>query len=194
MQKPIVKPKMFQPKDVYQSYVKILLAENPEFWGVYSRGRKMKNFWIYRRVKGKVVEVLNFDRWYHIMVSFIMRIRDRVTAGEVFEMGHNLGKIEARCIERNFSNPKVNFFETNKQPKKMNDKGKMVPERIVFFTDEEYVRIGWDKSHNLTNETVYEFRPTQGNVTKEGFAEAFSHANMKNPLLKRKYRYFAYVK
>ena len=76
-----------------------------------------------------------------------------------------------------------------RQPKIEKD-GKLVPETMIYYTDEDYVKIGWVKHHQFTNESMYAFRPASGDERKDGFREELSRANQQDQLLKFKYEYF----
>lgn len=185
--RPIMKPRIYRARDVYKVYAKKVLERNPDYWGIY--GRKMHNFYIYRRAGTKVVEVINYDRFYDIMFAYITEARKHLVKGEMLMLGHNLGNIMARCVERTHSNKQVNWLKSMALPKVMNAEGEMV-HQLVYFNDDEYIRMGWKKLGKITNETVYAFQPTRG---KRGFIRQFSTANMENPTLKRSYEYFPYL-
>ena len=187
----IVKPKTYLSKDVYIAYATRLLKENPEYWSKYNRPRVMSHYWIYVKRKNKVVEVMNFDRWLSIIKTYVTKSMSCIIEGETLVLGHNLGRIAGKHIERNHENKQVNWEETRKQPKILSPvTGKMIPERFIYFTEDYYPRIGWFKTKKLTNETVYEFSPTSG---KRGFKTTFSKAHRENPLLKFRYQYFPYI-
>lgn len=187
----IIKPKIYLLKDVYVAYAIKLLKENPEYWSRYNRPMAMSHYWIYVKKKNKVVEVINFNRWLNIINTYIAKGMAHIIDGDVFILGHNLGKIAGKHIERNHKNKQVNWEETRKQPRVLNPvTGRMIPEKFIYFTEDSYARIGWFKTKKLTNETVYEFAPTFG---KKGFKAAFSRANRQNQMLKFKYQYFPYI-
>lgn len=193
--KNVVKPKVWNSREVYMHYADELLAANPEWWGRYSKKRKLKNFWIYRNdlKAGKVVEVMNYDRWMDVLAGYFMSARTHITHGEPLNLGNDLGRIEGKRVERNFANKKINFRATAERPKVMGENGKLRPDIIIFYTDDDWVRISWVKSKHLTNETAYKFVPCAGDKNKDGFKEQFSNANMQNPSLKFKYRFHPYV-
>jgi hypothetical protein len=191
--KPIVKPRTWNATDTYIAYATELLAENPEYWSKYSKARGMRHFWVYTMVNNKIVEVINFDRWKAIMKAYFLTARECIINGEQLNMGNYIGRIAARRVERNHSNPRINFHATSKRPKVMNDKGQMVPDCIVYFTDDDWVRVGWFKTNKIPNETVYQFAPSNGDDKVVGFKEQFSAANKLNPGLKLTYRFFPYL-
>lgn len=192
--KSIVQPKVWNAKDTYLDFATKLLQSNPDYWSKFSKKRKMRHFWIYTTVNNKLVEVINFDRWKNIIHAYFMSARTHITNGEALNMNNYIGKILPKCVERNHSNQKVNFSETAKRPKVWSDKyQKMVPDVIVYFTDDEWVRIGWKKTKKLANETVYKFSACSGDKYLAGFVEQFSQANTKDPLLKLSYEYHPYI-
>lgn len=192
----VMKPKMYYLPDVYRDYVAKLLKDNPHYRGYWSKKRSISNFWIYnmQSYHSKAVEVINYDRWKHIMETYVIEARRRIVDGETLNLGHNLGRISARLIQRNFNNKgshAVNWPATFAKPRFLGDDGVTMVVQKVFYTEDEYLRIGWDKNKMLTNETVYEFRPSRGRI---GFKTQFTVANSENPMLKHRYRYYPYIK
>lgn len=194
MSKKAEKPKVWNPKDVYQHFAAQLLEKNPEYWGKYSKPRRMKNFWVYTKLNGKVVEVTNFDRWRNVMVAYFQSARDSIIQGQYLNMGNFVGKICARRVERNHKNLKIDFAATRQRPKVLGTDGKMHPDMIIYHTGDDWCRIAWLKTGQLPNETAYKFNPTDGDSVKDGFRQQFSKANKENPNLKYCYDYFPYVR
>lgn len=195
---PIKKPRMWNPQAVYQEYANQVLRDNPQCWGKYSKPAKMKNYWIYMTITvkevPKVVEVINYRRWKAIMVAYFESAKQHIIQGGYLTLGERLGYIKARRCERNHAEKRVNFLETMKQPKVLNAEGKMVPEKVILWVDDDYIRISWKKTRQVHNETFYEFKPTDGDENKAGFSQEFSQANMADPLLKYKYDYYPYIR
>lgn len=184
----------FNATDVWLAYVRYLLDEHPDWWSTYSRKKRMTGA-VYRKVvRGGVPgveEVISFDRFMAIIKTYYLQAREHVIKGEVFHLGHSLGRIAARTISRNFKNRKVNFYETKKQPKVWDEeKQRWRPEKIIYYTNDEYSRIAWEKLSKLPNEKSYKFTPSRGNKTGKGFARAFSAALKMDPLLARKYKQY----
>ena len=62
--------------------------------------------------------------------------------------------------------------------------------KVIYYTNDEWCRIGWFKTKSITNESVYEFKPTQAGTHKTtGFAAEFSQALIADPLLQYQYLY-----
>lgn len=192
--KQIIKPKTWNPRDIYKEYAESLLKANPDYWGKYSKQRKLRNFWIYTTVNNKLVEVINFDRWRNIISTYFQKARLRIIEGETLIMGNWLGKIEPRRVERNHANKKINFLATHKRPKIADENGKLRPDVIVYHTDNDWIRISWVKTKQIENETAYKFTPCQGDDSTDGFKEQFSKRNLQNPTLKFNYKFFPYTR
>lgn len=178
---------------IYKQYAKQVLKENPEFWGRYSRNHKMSNFWIYRREykngERSVVEVISYPVFREVLAVYFTEAKTVIIEGGEVNLGNNLGVIAARRVERNHKNRAINFAETAKQPKKENGK----PAKIIYWTDDDWIRIGWIKSGKIANVKNYAFVPTPDDTCGGGFKAEFSRANMADPLLKYKYRFFPFI-
>lgn len=192
---PMLKPRMWNPSDVYQQYALHLLASDPQCWGKYNVKAIQQarlNFWIYKTVmvKGKptVIEVINYKRWKRIMFAYFAAARIRIIFfGEGLSLGR-LGLIKARRVERNFSNRMINWAATAKVEKVEKD-GKLVPKHYVYYDDPDYIMLGWRKYMSYTNEAMYEFEASPRNRIGNSFKNQFIDANRANPVLKFLYEY-----
>lgn len=182
------KPRTYTTKDVYKAYAKQMLKDDPTLWGKYDR--KMMNYYVYRQDGTTVVEVMSYPRYRKIVEAYFLRAQDYIIQGETLSLGNNLGKIAGRRCERNHKNKQVNWEKTKKL---WESKGER--KGLVYFTDDDWCRIGWNKPGKIKNEKWYRFTPAEGNSGSDiGFKKAFSTANLQNPLLKLKYKFFAYIK
>ncbi len=184
-------PKTWNLRDVYSDFTEKLLKDNPEYWGRWSVSARQRNYWIYTKVGTSVVEVINYERWKNIVRGYFLEARKCIIDGEVLTMGR-IGRIEAKCVERNHNNLQVDWGETRLQPKVMNAKGKMVPQTIIYYTDDHWLRIGWRKG-KVSNILFYKFSATDGNASKKGFKQEFADANRVNPELRHVYRQCSYI-
>lgn len=204
------------PAQVYQAYVLELLEKNPPvvetikrringrtttskritggYWGKRNRSKDVTNFWIYTIVKNQVVEVINYDRWTKIMDTYFLKARDHIVAGFELHMGGKLGAIGPRHIERNFGKPRIDYFETKKQPMVDCEDGKRRRKAIIYRTDDSYVRVAWRRACRIAGERSYEFKPSGSNTNGNSFQQQFSRANIDNPELKLSYPFFPYIK
>lgn len=186
----VEKPKLWNRRDLYKDFVNKLLAENPDYWGRYSKTARQSNYWVYKKSGNSVVEVINYERWGQIMHAYFKHAKQAIINGQSLTIGP-LGRLEPRMTERNHNNPKVDWGETAKQPKVLNDKGKLVPKVIIYFTDDAWLRIAWVKG-KVQNILFYAFRPTANSKNKKGFAGEFAQANKDNPQLRYVYPYYPY--
>jgi hypothetical protein len=187
--KPIVKPKQFTSIDVYAAFALKLLAAHPDWWGKGEPKLKRKNCYIYAKEDNKIVLKMSWHLWKEITDSYFFKAKDAVVAGETFRLGNNLGKIRGARIERNFTKPKIDWFQTMSQkiPDPHNE-GKFLK---IFHTDEDYCKIEWKKFGMITNETSYNFQPAAKNCrNNKGFKFEFSSAIKKDPMLKYKFKYY----
>lgn len=186
-------PKIYHAKDAWRGYANQLLALNPDWWGKYHL--LLDNYYIYRRVEsdGKMIveEVFSYAKFRQILDEFFIAAKQAVIEGEAVNLGNCVGKVCARRVERDHSNPQINWGRTALQPKVFNEKtGKMAPKKLIYFTEDDYCRIGLHKTGRIKNETVYEFAPTRDNKTKTGFRQEFAAALSSNMLLRFRYLYF----
>lgn len=186
-------PKILHLKDAWKDYALRLLSLNPEWWGRYHS--HTYNYFIYRRVMidgvPTVEIVFSFSRFRQIVDEFFLAAKVCVIEGEAVNLGNHIGKICARRVERNHANKQVNWGRTNLQEKIWSEeKQKMVPKKMIYFTEDDYSRIGLHKTGRVKNETVYEFVAAENNSTGTGFKQEFVRALNKNPLLKYRYIYF----
>lgn len=178
--------------DMYKAYVRKLLEENPTYWGKFYK--RIKCYYICRRVRGteknEVEVVISYPEFRKIIEAYFTNAKEMIIEGGELNLGSKLGYISARRVERNLGNKAVNFFETKKQPKDPIT-GKRL--KIVYFEDDDWVRIGWDKTKQLTNEQFYRFEPTNDDNHGGGFKKQLSAANKKNPILKYRYKFYPYI-
>lgn len=189
----VTTPRMNHMKDVWKSYANQLLALNKDWWGRYHN--KLQNYYIYRSVQidsKPVVEVVfSYEQFKAIVDEFFLAAKAAVIEGEAINLGNRIGKVCARRIERNHANRQINWKRTNLQEKVLSEKtGKMVPKRKIFFTDDDYCRIGLHKTGGIRNEIVYEFCPAENNKLGTGFKQEFTTALNRNILLKYRYLYY----
>lgn len=177
--------------DVYNAWIIQMIQENPDFWIKYSKAKKRKNEFLYKKSlqKDEVIEVMSFTRWLRIIELYFLLARKAVIEGERVKLDHRLGGIRARTISRNFKKKSINFNETRKQPKVFDPiTNRWHREKIIYFTSDTYSKIAWEKLGSITNETLYKFIPSQGNKARGGFKQEFKMALKANPLLPTKFK------
>lgn len=185
--KPIQRPKVHTLKEVYQIYAEKLLKANPTWWGKYSKPLKIHKCYIYAKESGKLVLKMSWELFKEIIQRFYHKCKEAIIQGESLNLGSGIGRIQAIRVERNFSNPVVNWGETYKSNIR-DAEGKLVK---VYYTNEDYCRIQWQKYGSLQNETNYNFDPAGRNMlTGKGFKREFSLAITKDPFLKYRYKFY----
>ena len=177
--------------DIYRAYGNELLRRNPTWWGKYDYSvRSYKNYYIYKKLPGGgVEEVINYRKFKLILEIYLREAKRAIIQGSQFNLGNYMGFIAARRVERNFNNPKVNWQETEKQPK--TEKGKA--SKLIYFLDDDWCRIAWNKVTKSLAQVQYRFVPT-GGALGVGFKTDFVAALKHNPHLKYKYPYYPYIK
>lgn len=99
---------------------------------------------------------VTYTLYKHILSEFLKKAADKILDGEVLYLGHKLGAIRIKKVERNFDKPTINWCETNKL------KAEGINQH-VYYTDPYWYRWCWDKSTvALKNKSVYKFSPTEG--------------------------------
>jgi hypothetical protein len=119
---------------------------------------------------------------------YLKEAKTHIIEGGQFNLGNYTGFIAARRVERNFANPKVNWEETAKQPKGPTGKAS----KLIYYTDDDWCRIAWNKLGRAVAYSHYKFVPT-GGALGVGFKTDFIAALKYNPHLKFKYPYYPFV-
>lgn len=184
--------KMYVIKDIWVNYVQKLLVENPEWWTRHEKGTP--HYRLYRKQGTRVIEVNNYGRFRQTLELYFMKARMAIINGEAINMTNGVGKICAKRVERDFRKERqrrINWQKTKQQPLVWSEeKQKMVYKTKVYYTTDDWCRIGWMKSKKVQNETVYQFSPTRPNSAgTSGFVREFIEALNRDPLLKFKYLY-----
>lgn len=185
--------------EIYNSYAKALLDQNPEYWSKPTR--KCKYAFIYHKRKvGKtetVYEVISYARFRLTVETLFLKSRDLICDGHVLNLGGNLGKIAGHLIENNLKTQatkrRIDWPATMKNPV-----NPVTGRRNAVYkpVQDTYCRIGWEKNMMIKNSNVMEFKPTTSNTGMNdpnhmGFANQFSANLLDNPNIQLLYRYFA---
>jgi len=178
------------------AYAKKLLAANPHYWSKYYN--KIYHYYIYERVVDKdgitrTKEVFNYKLFRNIIEQYFERAKTAIVNGECLIV-NCCGRICGKRVERDFRNAKqkqVNWGKSNKYKEYSEEKQKYIYTKLIYFTEDDWLRIGWFKP-GIKNEVYYEFDPASRNSSgTSGFKYEFSKANEENPLLKYRYPFFA---
>lgn len=194
-----IKPTLYSIRDVYSEYAKRLINGNPKFVGKAKNG--IVNYIIYKRTKGSREVYMTYIKFSNILATVHKKAGDRIIAGECYNLGKNLGFIQARCIERNYANKSMDYYATKLKKESILSRGGTLKskenpdgeEYRVFRLDPNYVRIGWTNPHMVKNITLYEFIPANNRKDKTSLKNRFSLANKLNEKLRLKYPYYPYV-
>lgn len=173
-------------RDIYREYAKKLLIDNPEYWGKYAN--RIQNFYVYRNYNGVPQLVISYTRFKMILSEWFKGATAYIINGYRLQLGNKLGYIAGRRVERNHGNKQVNWEASEAKWKKTG-----IRKGPVYWTDDEWVRVGWKKTDAIKNGYLYRFSPAEGNKSKKGFKQEFSTANKADQLLKFKYKYFPFI-
>jgi hypothetical protein len=176
-------------REIWIAYSRKLLAGDPELRGRYCPKEAMTpNYFIY---KGNRV-VMSYKIFRQAVETFFDLAKERICQGDTLVLKGRLGNIKARRVERNHAKPTVNFGRTAAQPKVWNEeKQKEVPKKIIYFTDDDWCRVGWHKGkYPSASMIVYEFRPTKDLKSGKGFNQMLGKALKERPSLKFKFIYY----
>lgn len=189
-------PTTYHMKDIWEWYTIKLLAANPQWCGVNKD--KVINYFIYAKYvddngKKRIDEVLSYKVFMDTMKVFFDLAKDTIVHdGEALKLLGRMGTIAARRVQRDQSKKVINYERTKQQPRVWNEaKQKEVPSRIIYFTTDDWCRIGWHKIRNwVKNVLAYEFSPAKDLRSGKGFNQILSNALNKEPSLKYKYIYY----
>lgn len=187
------KPRTYHIQDMWEAYAFQLLAANPNWVGSSRLG--IQNYQLMRKYrengKMKVEKILSYKDFRNVVVKYYEKARDAIIQGEAINLGNRLGKICARRVERNHAKKVIDYYKTKQQPKVWNeDLQRYVRKRIIYYTDDDWCRIGWHKRRAIRNETVYEFKITKNLRSGKGFNQLLDKALKARPTLKYKYIFY----
>jgi hypothetical protein len=150
-------------------------------------------------------EIISYTDFKQIILIHNKFISEAIIENKPYLISYQVGTIEARLVERNHKNIKVNFGATNKKKRELLASGVKEEDLynkvsnptgikyIHYHIDDDYGRISWDKG-KLRNIRYYMFKPSVSNSLKNGFKNRFSQAMKERPELKRKYPKVNYTK
>jgi hypothetical protein len=179
-------------KDIWDSYCLSLMASNEGWVGENGKEVLYKSMYRKYRNKGKlsVIEAITYQKYVEVISMFFELAKEHIINGEVLNLGNKMGKICARRVQRDHRKKAIDYAATSKQTPVWNDAKNKYVKKLIYFTTDDWCRIGWHKMNAITNETVYEFKPTRNLRSGLGFNQQFSSALKKNPILKYKYLYY----
>ena len=195
-------PKTHYIQDIWEYYAMTLLAANPEWWGKQKTSNGVKNYYLYRKYndengKACIVEVLSYEKFRAVMGTYFELAKEKIIAGECLDMTSGVGKIAPRRIQRNHARKTINYARTKLQPKVWSDEhGREIRKKIIYYTSDDWCRIGWHKFAKIKNESVYEFTITKNNkeyCKDPSFNQQINQALKADPLLKYKYIYYPLI-
>lgn len=183
--------------DIWQAYVKKLLAANPEY--ITRRGKSATANCYVLRPSGEgaeiaYTEVMNYFWFRRLIEHYFNKAKIAIIAGEALNILGSVGKICARRVERDFTSYKqqqVDWGKTSARGWTINpETGKRKYNKVILITSTDWCRIGWHKPKDIYNAIFYQFAPASANAARTlGFQLEFSQALDKDPLLRYQYLY-----
>ena len=107
----------------------------------------------------------------NICSEFNMSVIDYILEGKEFNMKNNLSSLSIVRKDRDPRSPKVDWGESMKYKKELEDEGKYLYNSVtmkgikwyIYYTDDYYCRYYWKKGRcRIPNKSVYKFTPTRG--------------------------------
>jgi len=179
-------------KDIWDSYCLSLMASNEDWVG--DNGKEVLYRSMYRKFKNKgkssVIEAITYEKYVEVVSMFFELAKEHIIRGEVLNLGNKVGKICARRVQRDHKKKSIDHAATLRQPLVWNEEKQKETRKLIYFTSDDWCRIGWHKTNSITNETVYEFKPTRNLRSGAGFNQQFSAALKRTPTLKYKYLFY----
>jgi hypothetical protein len=175
---------------MWKAYVKKLLNEHPEYYTKINRNSQVSSFYVYTTIKDSNKKsigfcIIDYSQFRTIVSQFLERTRYEIIHGNSVSIP-GCGRIAATRIERDFrSKRKMKDWKKTMASGKNAETGKY--NKVYYYTNDDYCRIGWFKTSYITNITMYEFIPTQSGMCGPGFKEEFSKAIDADPFLKYRF-------
>jgi hypothetical protein len=154
----------------------------------------------------ELVTVITYTQFRDIIYIHNKKAQDLIINGGRLSLKNGLGYIEPRVISRNFKKKTIDQNATKLRKQELLDSGVKEEDLYhstknpngkikynIFFIDDEWCRIAWDKLGGARFMSVYMFKPTDNRKDLNGFKNKFSRANKDNPLLKTKYRRYTHL-
>lgn len=166
---------------VYGFYVRKLMGKNPTYKLFRDDRLRTKGVHtVYDIQNYNKHFVVDYKRFSDVIALFNKKATASIIKGERLRLGHGLGYLTAKRIERNYNRPRMDVIATMKA-RRGGD-----PTARIYYTDDDYCRIAWQKNGNVRHCYAYEFKPTYG------FRKDFSGALRADPLLQFRYPFNEY--
>jgi len=130
-------------------------------------------------IKNNPASDVTYTLFKYTVSKFFKKSVIKILDGETFYLGHKLGTIRIKRVERDFSRPTIDWYETNKL------KAEGISKHI-YYTDDDWCRWCWEKNKApLKNKSVYKFNPSEGRngnkkaLVKRLKTDEFAHLNYK---------------
>lgn len=114
---------------------------------------------------------LSYSQFREICHRFNLLAVEALLEGKRINLKYRLGYLQIIRIEQSFKNPRINWPESLKLKKQLEEEGKQLYDKetgeghkwFVYFNNDYYFRYYWSKKHCIVrNKSVYKFIPTRG--------------------------------
>jgi hypothetical protein len=126
---------------------------------------------IYKHYQETAEEKIEFEIFSDICSEFNIAIFESLLDGYEFNMQNNLGTLSVRRVERDPRSMTVDWLETNKYKKELQDEGVELFDSAtgkgekwhIYYTDKYYCKYHWTKHKaKVANKTAYRFDASRG--------------------------------
>jgi hypothetical protein len=138
---------------------------------------------MYKNFKKKNSDDINYLLYKEVVSRFNKKISDEILKGYTFNPKFHLGRIRILKVKRTFkATPPIDWAESRKLQKQG------VEKYLVYYTDPYWYRWYWEKKKcTIRNKTVYSFRPTVSNSSKQGNRNKLVKILREDPLASLRY-------
>ncbi len=175
------KPSNFSTEQIFKYFVDELILKHP-YWIIRRKGHLAEGEVITEN--GEVY--IDYKQFKNILAATNKAFGEKLIKGCTVNLLNGLGDVYIARIERNPNNLKVNYHESNRLKKKLQEEGVELTNTNwkVYYTDEEYIKLKHHKPTVLRNIQFYHFKPAGGPT---GFRRKFAREIMTNAGLKALY-------
>ena len=181
---PLKKPKNHTVADMYRAWCIKKLSGDSSLVAEYDSFIRKAGINILYRLKkdGSKEMVMNYTTFRLIIELHNKYVGECIIQGGKFNLGGQLGYIFAAKMERSHNKPRVDIIST------MRARREDANHPAIYFLDDYYLMVKWQKIHKVQNELVYVF-----STAKHSLKRDFHIANRDNPFLQSLYRYYPLI-
>lgn len=183
-------------KSIWQEWANTYVADHPVAWSS-SKDENGKagfdrNQTILMTLNRKPVITHNYRDYAKVVLMFFELTKTSVIQGDNINLSTKLGSISARHIEGNPAKLVPDWVKTREGWRT----GKLLPNRLIYTQQTDYLRIGWNKHRRYSSSKFYELILACSSTSSrlKGIRVEFRKANELDPSLRYKYQFFPLVR